>query len=357
MGTVTPATSSNVPLLLLTGVSEAGGSGLGSGCDVVALDAPGSAGLHTATMCSSTLQSNGPQSAAPMQAMESSQSSVSQPLSVQLSAPQPSAATCSSTLQSNGPQSAAPMQAMEFSQPSVSMSSTSQLLDESTFYELWCSHRARDLGSSSESSLSSSFSQVMTFSSLTSATISIRRTRDSGGRVDAFNLVHNAFELHIDMDSSMISNPFTSAPSLALCKAFDDLLKVSLFDFDVRRDGDSYDAFEQAYSLGAEEQRSDLHRQLLQSLADRHGTLVHWHPRLLTPSLLRAWLARNASLLLQGTNLCLVCQRGEGDGPPGTSHAQCLAGALVWVVCAHSEQLSSLCSTLRVLSPQTRLSS
>ena len=187
MGTVTPVVSSNVPLLLPTGVGEAGGAGLGSGCDVVASDAPGSAGLHAATMCGSALQSNGPRSAASMQAVESSQSSVSQPLSVQLSASQSSATTCSSTFQSNMPQS----------QSSVSMSSTSRVLDESTFYELWCSHRARDLGSSSESLLSSPLYQVMTFSSLTSATISIRRTRDSGGRVDAFNLVHNAFELHI----------------------------------------------------------------------------------------------------------------------------------------------------------------
>lgn len=138
--------------------------------------------------------------------------------------------------------------------------------------------------------------------------------------------------VRVDRGGSHVGNPFCSASTARLCRAYDELLRTLLtvpIDIDeCLQDfkGMRQDSFPTSALL------SPFEKDLLHHISEKHHVCVH---RLrVRPLDVRAWLVQHARLLLLGERLQLNCWCTCGtisEMAPWACHAQLLAGALLWL--------------------------
>ena len=146
--------------------------------------------------------------------------------------------------------------------------------------------------------------------------------------------------VRVDRHGSHVGNPFCSAPTAQLCRAYNELLltllmvpinfEESLLDYE----GLMQDPPPTAALL------SPFEEDLLFRISEKYNVRVH---RIrVRPLDVRAWLVHHALLLLRGRCLLLKCWCTCGllcDLDLWVCHAQLLAGALLWLALTSGEEL------------------
>ena len=174
--------------------------------------------------------------------------------------------------------------------------------------------------------------QAIEISSDLSASISIGRLPSCGDLLGPSSSANDdILYVRVDRAGSAVGSPFASAPDDHLASAYDDVIRMALaLGGDFWSAGEHFADMHAAYLLGARHDDGLALRQALRAVASRHGAELHRDP--IELRVLRVWLSFHASQLLQGATICLLCWCMDGWAPPGTCHAQCLAGALLWLV-------------------------